>query len=57
MEENYKLCGPSNTQVITNVIDIHLTKVHNANKDYIGWKVSQASLKKGEDVGFFARTA
>ena len=31
------------------VIGIHLNKVHSANKDYIGWKVSQASVKKEAD--------
>ena len=53
---NCKLCGPSNAYVITDVVGTssnfskHLTKVHGTNKDYVNWKVSQASMKKGAAV-------
>ena len=54
------MCGASNARasVITNVMvtlsnfSKHLTKVSGTNKDYIGWKVSQASANKGAAVGF-----
>ena len=51
--KKYKLCAPSNARVISSVVHIHVTKVHSANNDYIGWKVSQAPVKKGADVVFF----